>query len=404
MGGSSGQSARIAPRGPDYGSGGLQSLAAAQADPRIAELLAAYGSGRLGYNDALSQAGGLGGPSGDTSAVDKELSDIESQMGRFRSVFNTGQSDDQLAARLTGQSQQDFQDLLQRRAEAQTKKQGLGQLTGTAALDALATGVGTGNKLASEQVLSDPLYTGLFGEKGLSGQAQRNYGKYTGDIAADREALMGRDESYGLKESDLAAYGQASDQIARLFGAQEQSLAQAMSDRGLGAAPSGVSSQGFSNLYGNKTEQLKNAQFQIAQNRINTAKDLASTRMNASLQAQNQAGQLGLGLGNLARGAQGQAYGQNLAGIASRRGDLKTAADLALSQQAQNQDILNEQFAQRQATRDPSLGEAMEGGFKSGVSSGIGNLASSSISDMNPSRNPLVRSFLKAKTGGALGG
>lgn len=86
-------------------------------------------------------------------------------------------------------------------------------------------------------------------------------------------------EGYGLNQNDYEAYGQASGNIARLFGQQEQNLAQSLADRGLGGVTSGVGASQFSGLMGNKNEQLARAQQDIAQNRMQMNQQrLAQTR------------------------------------------------------------------------------------------------------------------------------
>lgn len=97
-------------------------------------------------------------------------------------------------------------------------------------------------------------------------------------------------QGFQLTGEDREAYGQASGDIARMFGQQEQSLAQSLADRGLSAAPSGAAGVAFSGLAGNKNEMLAKAQMDIANKRMeNTMQRLNSTRSYMStLGAQGQ--------------------------------------------------------------------------------------------------------------------
>lgn len=130
---------------------------------------------------------------------------------------------------------------------------------------------------STSQVQNNPMLGQLFGQGGL---LQNSVGQ-TND-------LMNR--GYSLQPEDYEAYGQASGNVARLFGGQEQGLAQDMASRGM--SNSGAAGQQFSNMYGNKQEQLSGLQTQIAQNRM-------QMNMQRLGQMQNFVGQLG----NQAQGA-----------------------------------------------------------------------------------------------------
>ena len=366
MGGSSGTTAGYQKQGVNQGLANTNAWQASQSNPAIAQLMASYGSGGMSYQDMLGKAGAMGGV--DTSGLDKQIADLQAKNhsvqfgGQDIGFVGTQDEKDQNADQI---------------ASLQAQKAAMGTMGPSAAMDALALGTGTGYQLASDQVANNPLYAGLFGKGGLGEQSQNQYGIASRDLDTDRQSLMGRDESYGLTPQDLAAYGQASDSIGRQFGAQGNNLAQALADRGLSSGVNGVAAQSFSGLMGNQNEQLKNAQMQIAQNRIQTAMGLAQSRTNMDLQRQGQAGQLSLGVGQLGNAAQQAAYGQNLSGIQTRAGLSGTAAQLTMAQQAQQQEIANERFAQLQATKTPSLGEALEAGFIGGAGSSAGQIAAS---------------------------
>lgn len=388
MGGSSGEQAKYVRQGPNAGAANMYAAAAQQTDPRVRQLLSAYGSGGMDYRTALQQAGSTGL---DTSGTSSEARALEQQIAAKRAGIEAKyaqlipgvnpEADQQKQAELDNTVGPDLDRLDQLQANIKAAQ-------GTSIADMLATSTETGGKLATDQVLGNELYRGLWNKGGMADQAQQAYGRaqdetelVRGLMGESREDLKGRGESYGLTPQDLAAYGQASDQLARMYGAQEQGLAQSLANRGLGAAPSGTGAQAFSNLYGNQMEQLKGAQMQIAQQRINTARGLAQDRMQADLQraglanqAAQGAGSLSLGLGNLGMAAHGQQYNQNLAGIASRRGDSASAAQLGMQNQAQQQEMLNEAFAQRQATKTPSFLEQIGSGIAGGIAGAPGAL------------------------------
>lgn len=163
-------------------------------------------------------------------------------------------------------------------------------------------------KLASEQVQRDPILGQLFG-KGASFEK-----------AAAEEANL-RDRGYTLQPEDYEAYGQASDQIARMFGQAENSLAQSLANRGLAGAGGGAAMSQFSGLMGNKNEQLANQQRQIAQQRMQMNLD----RLNSTRSYLNNMGQLGAQQANTIRQA-------NQAGIQSRLDNLmnKRQQDIGL--------------------------------------------------------------------------
>jgi hypothetical protein len=402
MGGSPGTQTQYVSKGADAGLANSQAWQQAQSNPAIAQILSNYSQGKMSYQDAMAAANSV---KGDTSQTSKSIKELEDKIAAapkagWRKDFQSTLGQGALGAAgkdprgvWTELSQEDknnksmLEDQLATLRSQLKSEEGMG---GTAGMDALALGTGTGSQLATDQVLNNSLYSGLFGKDGMQGQAQANYGTATNNMAADRQALMGRDESYGLTDQDLKAYGQASDETARLFGAKQMGLSQALSDRGLGAGASGVANQSFSNLYGNQMEQLKNAQMQIAQNRINTAKGLAETRMASSLQAQQQAGNLSQGLGQLGMAAQGQQYNQNLGGIQTRAGLAGNASAMAAAAQAQNQNTLNEFFNQQQASKSPGFLEQLGSSIASIPGAAAGGVAGA-----------LTGNFLKPKAGAA---
>lgn len=193
-------------------------------------------------------------------------------------------------------------------------------------------------------VQNNPLQSMLFGQGGQMEQTNQR----VNDLAS---------KGYSLQPEDYEAYGQASGNIARMFGGQEQGLAQDMANRGL--SNSGVAGAQFSGMYGNKQEQLAGLQTQIAQNRM---------QMN-----QQRLGQMQNFLGQLGNQAQ---QGINSANQTRSQGALQkyqTGTDYLGRIQQQN----NEAMSQRMASAGPSTAEQIMGigsmiGSGGGILKGIG--------------------------------
>jgi hypothetical protein len=132
--------------------------------------------------------------------------------------------------------------------------------------NSLATDPLTGSRVATQEVQNNPLLKSLFGEGGLQTR-----------LDSEEQKLAG--QGYQLTPEDHTAYGQASGDIARLFGQQEQDLSKSLARRGLASAGSGAAGAGFSGLAGNKNEMLAKAQTEIADRRMqNTMQRLQQTR------------------------------------------------------------------------------------------------------------------------------
>ncbi len=155
---------------------------------------------------------------------------------------------------------------------------------------------------------------------------------------------------FSLQPEDYEAYGQASGDIARMFGQNEQSLSQALSDRGLSS--SGAAGQAFSGSLGNKNEQLAGLQTNIAQHRM---------QMNQQRLAQNQ---------NFLSQLGGQAQqGINSANQTNRENaqqKYQTGADYQGRIQGQN----NEAMSQRMASANPGNLAQFMGGLNAVTSVG----------------------------------
>lgn len=188
---------------------------------------------------------------------------------------------------------------------------------------------------AQSGIQNSELYSPLFGKQGALNQA---IGQYQ-DLSKT---------GFQLQPEDLTAYGQVSGDIARQFGQSDQSLAQAMADRGLSS--SGVAASQFAGSLGNKQEQLAQLQTQIAQN-----------RMNMNLQRMGQLQNFIQGLGSQEQSAVNQKWGEEM-----QKNQMQYNQGIGFLGNIQNQN--NEALQQRQQTSRPS---DLSAGF-SGAIGGLG--------------------------------
>jgi hypothetical protein len=288
---------------------------------------------------------GLGGGQGDyyknpalNSAASKELT---SEAEMLRDPTLNGLMSDYSQGKITLQ-------------QALQGMSGQGNLS--AAYGQLATSPIAGSMVASEQVRNDPLSKGLLGEGGALERA-----------LAEEKDLASR--GYSLQPEDYEAYGQASGNIARMFGQQENSLAQALANRGLSAAGSGVANQQFSGLMGNKFEQLAQSQRQIADD-----------RMKRNLERLTQTRDFTSRLGSLGQDALNSQFNRNLAGQDSRQANLRGAAGLDISKYSAEQAAAEASAKSRKENEKASLMDAIGKGAYSGVQGGISGLGTYGIS------------------------
>lgn len=176
----------------------------------------------------------------------------------------------------------------------------------------------------------------LFGAGGLQSQ-----------LAKEQADLSAR--GFSLQPQDYEAYGQASGDISRLFGQQEQQASQSLARRGLMSAGSGAAGATFSGLAGNKNEMLAKAQTDIAQKRMaDTQNRLFQTRQMMS------------SLGN-----QGSALAQ------SRYQDKGSALANAAGIQNTGNMLQRQAYQDKEANYKPGLMETIG----TGLQAGIGQLA-----------------------------
>ncbi len=186
-----------------------------------------------------------------------------------------------------------------------------------------------GGRMATQEVQNNPILGSLFGKGGAL------------ESSLQKEQELQK-QGFQLQPEDHEAYGQASGNIARLFGQQENQLAQSLANRGLGAAPSGAAGASFSGLAGNKNEQLARAQMQIANQRMQNT-------MNRISQQQQFASQLG----GQAQNAINSQRNAQLAGAAQRQGNVADAAQLQ-NQTNQMQNQYGMQKAEFDAANQPA--------------------------------------------------
>jgi hypothetical protein len=202
----------------------------------------------------------------------------------------------------------------------------------------------TGTLAATDQVKDNDLFKGMFGEGGLNDR-----------LGTEEQDLAKR--GFSLQPEDYEAYGQASGETARMFGAEEQGLAQALAARGLSAAPSGAAGVGFSGLMGNKSERLAGAQRKIADDRMKMNQQrLDSTR--GFMMEGNK----------LAQAAVGDQFSRNRQGVNDYQNTLKDSAHAAQMLQGQE----NTGIEQVEATRGPTLGEVATSTLGAAGSAGLG--------------------------------
>lgn len=231
---------------------------------------------------------------------------------------------------------------------------------------------------STKDVQNNALTKGLYGDGGLQSQLQ-----------TEGTDLAGR--GYSLQQPDYEAYGQASGDISRQFGQQEQDTSKMLQRRGLGGASSGAAGAAFSGLAGNKNEMLAKAQTDIAQKRM--ADTTQRLQANRALQSQLgvQGNQMASSGAQARFGAKADTLGK-AAGIESGVNDAGRQA---------NEDAIGH--------KSKNIGDAWSEGKYSGTKSGEADAtsswmkmggSSSMMSDENNKQNvsdgaPKVRNFLK---------
>jgi hypothetical protein len=316
----------------------------------VQDLLKSYASGGTDVNGLLSKGGEAGQAAADARAKAREEAINKAWEPHSKGISGLmGGPNGAFAKAIKDKAGQDF--------DAANGEVDLGGST-EELINQLASSPLTGTKFATDQVQNSSLFGGLLGKGGALDRAN-----------AEEQDLATR--GYSLKPEDHEAYGQASGDIARLFGSQEQGAAQSLADRGLAAAPSGAAGVAFSGLAGNKNEMLAKAQTDIADRRMQNNMQ----RLNSTRQFMNQLG----GLGEQA--VQGQ-FNRNMSGIQNNYNQKAGTAQMEMGQQGQMQNQINTQFEQQQATKGPGIGDIAMGLGAAGLGAmtgGIGTAAGASI-------------------------
>lgn len=202
----------------------------------------------------------------------------------------------------------------------------------------------------ANQVMGNPLQSQLFGKDGTLSRT-----------VGEEQKLA--NQGFQLTPEDREAYGQASGDIARQFDQSEQSLANALSSRGLSS--SGVAAKQFSGSQGNKMEQLAGMQRKIADDRMkNNMERLGQTRNFLSQ------------MGNQSQNALDSQYNQNLQSQNVRSRGGQTAMDYLKAMQGQaGKNLEEEQSTQHESGLSSAFNSALgginaAGGIKSMFGSG----------------------------------
>lgn len=284
----------------------------------------------------------------------------------------------------------------------------LGQASTAAERNDIATNPLTGSAMATGQVESNPLFQSTFNNANQSiGQGNQlvnqgnqlfnsdvnQLGQNQGylDTAQNKEQDL-QNQGFKLQPQDIEAYGQASGDISRMFGAQGNQAANDLAMRGLSSAPSGAAGATFSGLAGNQNEMLAKAQMDIANQRMqntmqrigqqqNFVNSLQGNQNNLRGQAANTNAQTGginaqtaginQSLGNFAGQQVQDQFGRNLAGVQNYQGMLGGTAS---GQNAANQGYLaSAQFGQANKPKnigDVGIGAATQGAGAAGTQGG----------------------------------
>lgn len=205
----------------------------------------------------------------------------------------------------------------------------------------LATDPTSGSMFATDQVRNSPILGQLFGQGGLMNRL-------------DSEEQNLAKQGFKLTEGDHEAYGQAAGNIARLFGQQEQGMAQSLADRGLAQGGSGAALAGFAGLQGNKNEQLAQSQMQIA-----------NQRMQNTTQRLQQSRELLGNLGTVGANAIQQQYGRQLSGAQAKDSLMGNTSQLNNQLNAERNQAGAINAESRNANKGQNLMDAFGGGLMS---------------------------------------
>ena len=220
----------------------------------------------------------------------------------------------------------------------------------------------TSSKYATDQVQGNSLFSGMFGKGGYQDQLQNEHQNLS-------------QNGYSLTPQDHEAYGQASDNAARMFGQEGNQVSAQLASHGLAAGGSGGAGVAFSGLAGNQNEQLAQAQ-----------RSIASDRMNMNLQRLNSVRGAITNTQAQAQSALGQQENQNQRGV----DNYNNLQQSALNAGEANQNQENNQWQQTQSSTSPTFGSMLGGSLThvlGGAAGGLGSAAGSKISPTDNGQN-----------------
>lgn len=182
------------------------------------------------------------------------------------------------------------------------------------------------SRTAANEVQTGALTSGLFGKGGTMDRTN-----------ASEQDLASR--GFSLQPEDYEAYGQGAGNIAREFGGVENSMSEALANRGM--SNSGAANQQFMGAEGNKAEMLGQLQMQIA-----------NQRMQSNMARLGQTRQFLGQLGQQAQSAQQNQYGRQMGSEQQNFNETlgKAGAGMGFLGAAQGQN--NEQMQQRQQSQE----------------------------------------------------
>lgn len=205
----------------------------------------------------------------------------------------------------------------------------------------------TASLYAANQVEGNPLYAGIYGDKG-----------YNQSLLNENNQIA--NTPWTLTPQDTGAYSQAAGDTARMFASSGNSLQNELAARGLGSGDNNVAGAAFSGLAGNKNEMLANSQRQIADARyamnLNRLNSVRSQITNQQQQAMNDLG---------------QQEGENNTALNQWNNTNQNALNAGLA----NQNEINNQWNEQQSTKTPTFGQMLG----STLTQAFGNMAGGMI-------------------------
>lgn len=315
----------------------LQKIPGALNSKQVTDVLQKYGAGGMSLQDALQAM--------KAQPNSAEMQDLTGRKGALEKMISERENYEKNGLTHGESDLGSWKGQLDQINKAIADRNGASQFDQAKMMELFSNPL-TAGRAASDQIRGNDLFKGMFGEGGIADQRQ-----------AEEKNLASR--GYSLQPEDYEAYGQASDNIARMFGSRENGLAQALANRGLSSGASGAAGVAYSGLMGNKQEQLANQQRQIAQQRM----EMNLQRLNAVRGAVNEANQQAAGLYKTQMDANQQ--GRN-----NYYDTLKDSANAANMEQGQE----NAQFQQREATKGPSFGDIATSLGTGALGAGLGTL------------------------------